>query len=137
MNTVSVTLHVFFENPFWVGIYECNEHGRMRTSRMIYGKEPSDQEVYASLPQLSLRTLSPPVTTKIKAQRKNPKRVQREVHKQLHSTYTGTKSQQALQLLREEQKKERFRKSKEIQKEEKIRKFEQKQQKKKEKHKGH
>ena len=66
----------------------------------------------------------------------NPKRLQREAKKQLQNTGIGTKSQQALQLQREEMKTERKQISKEEREAEKERMFELKQQKRKEKHRG-
>ena len=44
---MSVTLLVFFEDPFWVGIVERREGGRLRAARVVFGAEPSDREVYA------------------------------------------------------------------------------------------
>ena len=68
--------------------------------------------------------------------KKNPKRIQREVHKQMHNTGIGTKSQQALKLQHEEVKMERKILSREKREEEKQRQYELKQKKKKEKHRG-
>lgn len=66
----------------------------------------------------------------------NPKRLQREVKKQVQEHGIGTKSQQALSLQREEMKTERRQNSKEQREAEKLRMFELKQQKRKEKHRG-
>lgn len=60
-----------------------------------------------------------------------------EARKQTQNTGIGTKSQQALKLQQEENKKERKTLSKEQLKAEKERKFELKQAKRKEKHRGH
>ena len=68
--------------------------------------------------------------------RVNPKRRQREAGKQTMQTGIGTKSQQALQLQREERKTERRQASREQKEAEKQRMFELKQQKWKEKHRG-
>ena len=69
--------------------------------------------------------------------KKNPKRMLKEVRKQLQNTGIGTKSQQALKLQQEQNKHERKVKSREQKMAEADRMFELKQQKKKEKHKGH
>ena len=66
----------------------------------------------------------------------NPKRKQREARKQSQVSGIGTKSQQALQLQREENKLERKIISREMKEAEKQRQFELKQQKRKEKHRG-
>ena len=67
---------------------------------------------------------------------RNPKRMQREVHKRIRNNGIGTKSQQALKLGQEQRKTERKIVSKEKRDAEKQRKFQLKQQKKKEKHRG-
>lgn len=66
----------------------------------------------------------------------NPKRVQREVRKQVQNTGISTKSQQALKLQQEQLKTERNTVSREQREAEKQRCFELKQQKRKEKHWG-
>ena len=66
----------------------------------------------------------------------NPKRIMREVHKQMEHSGIGTKSQQALKLQLEQMKTERRTLSREQREAEKERQFEIRQQKKKEKHRG-
>lgn len=79
---------------------------------------------------------SPAVAAIVKEQHHNPKRMQRDVKKQVQNTRIGTKSQQALKLLQEENKTLRKQLSKEQKEAEKQFQFELKQQKRKEKHKG-
>ena len=76
------------------------------------------------------------VATNVKEVGRNPKRVQREVRKQVQNTGIGTKSQQALKLQQEQLKTERKTVSREQWEAEKQRRFELKQQKRKEKHRG-
>ena len=76
------------------------------------------------------------MATAVKETIRNPKRVQRDVIKQLRDTGIGTKSQQALKLQREQNKLERKVKSREQKLAEAKRMFELKQQKRKEKHRG-
>lgn len=78
----------------------------------------------------------PTVEAAVKETGCNPKRVQREVHRQIQSTGIGTKSQQVLQLQREQMKTERKTVSREKREAEKERQFQLKQQKRKEKHRG-
>ena len=68
--------------------------------------------------------------------RVNPKRRQREAGRQTMQAGIGTKSQQALQLQREERKTERRQAGREQREARKERLFELKQQKRKEKHRG-
>ena len=79
---------------------------------------------------------SPAVAAVVKEAVRNPKRIQREVHKQVQNTGIGTKSQQALKLQQEQFKIERKMKNRKQQEINKKRKFELKQQKRKEKHRG-
>lgn len=76
------------------------------------------------------------VAADVKEAGRNPKRVQREVRKQVQNMGIGTKSQQALKLQQEQFKVERRAISREQREVEKQRQFELKQQKRKEKHRG-
>lgn len=80
---------------------------------------------------------SPAVATVVKETKRNPKRRQRDVKKQIQETGIGTKSQQALKLQQEQNKQERKVKKREQKEADEQRMFELKQQKKREKHKGH
>ncbi len=42
-------LTVFFEKPFWVGAVERIEDGKLSVSKITFGAEPKDYEVYAFL----------------------------------------------------------------------------------------
>lgn len=80
---------------------------------------------------------SPAVETVVKEFKRNPKRMQRDVKKQMQEVGIGTKSQQALKLQQEKNKQERKVKSRKQKEADAQRMFELKQQKKREKHKGH
>ena len=99
--------------------------------------EPKDYEVYEFILKnyYQLR-FSPALATDVKEAGRNPKRVQREVRRQVQNTGIGTKSQQALNLQQEQLKTERKTVSREQREAEKQRQFELKQQKRKEKHRG-
>lgn len=132
------TLIVYFEDPFWVGVFERIEEGNLSVCKVTFGAEPKDYEVW----EFVLRhyyelKFSPALKTEIKQTADNPKRRQRNVKKQLRNVGIGTKSQQALAAQREEMKSERKQISKEQREAEKQRQFELKQQKRKEKHRGH
>ena len=138
MDKASGKLTVYFEEPFWVGVFERIEDGKLSVAKVTFGAEPKDYEVqeYIQKYYFSLK-FSPTVETVVKDIKRNPKRMQREAKKQTMETGIGTKSQQALKLQQEQNKqvrKERSRKKKEV---EEQRMFELKQQKKREKHKGH
>ena len=131
-------LTVFFEEPFWVGVFELITDGMLSVCKVRFGAEPKDYEVLEFiLKRYSNLKFSRAVETKIKRTADNPKRRQRNVRKQLQKFSVGTKSQQALQMQREEMKIKHKKNSKEQRNAEKQKQYELKQQKRKEKHKGH
>ena len=138
MDKVSGKLTVYFEEPFWVGIFERIEDGKLSVAKVTIGAEPKDYEVqeYVQKYYFSLK-FSPAVDTVVKDIKRNPKRMQREAKKQMQEIGIGTKSQRALKLQQEQNKQERKVRSQEKKEAEKLRMFELKQQKKREKHKGH
>lgn len=137
MDRVSGRLTVYFEGPFWVGVFERIEDGKLSAAKVTFGAEPKDYEIYEFILKhyYSLQ-FSPAVAAVVKEAAKNPKRMQRDVIKQLRNTGIGTKSQQALKLQQKQNKQERKVKSREQKLAEARRMFELKQQKKKEKHRG-
>ena len=46
MSTSIGKLTVFFEEPFWVGVFERIENGKMSVSKVTFGSEPKDYEIY-------------------------------------------------------------------------------------------
>ena len=112
MDKVVGRLTVFFEQPFWVGVFECISEGKLSVCKVTFGAEPKDYEVYDFV------------------------LIRREVRKQVQNTGIGTKSQQALKLQQEQSKTEHKTMSREQREAEKQRQFELKQQKRKKKHRG-
>ena len=138
MDSATGKLTVFFEDPFWIGIFERVSEGKLSVSKVTFGAEPKDYEVLEFiLNHYDKLEFSPAVETEIRKKADNPKRRQRDARKQVHNSGVGTKSQQALQLQREEMKTERKQISKEQREAEKQRNFRLKQLKRKEKHRGH
>ena len=136
--SVESKLTIYFEEPFWVGVFEELEGDKLSACRMVFGAEPTDAEIYDFILKhyYHLR-FSAPVKAEIKKKADNPKRRQRNARKQLETAGIGTKSQQALQKQYEENKTERKHLSREQREAEKQRQFDLKQQKRKEKHRGH
>ena len=118
---MKASLTVFFEDPFWVGVFERIEDGKLSACKDHYYE----------------LVFSPAVETEIRQVADNPKRRSRNARKHLENAGIGTKSQQALQRQREEMKKERRQISREEREMEALRRFEMKQAKKKEKKRGH
>ena len=131
-------LTVFFEEPFWVGVFERIEDGKLSVCRVTFGAEPKDYEVWDYiLHHYYELVFSPAIETEIRQAADNPKRRNRNARKQLENTGIGTKSQQALKRQREEMKTERRQISRKEREAEAQRRFVMKQEKKKEKRRGH
>ncbi len=93
MDKVSGKLTVFFEEPFWVGVFERVSDGKLSVCKITFGAEPKDYEIYEFVLKNYYRLrFSPTVATDVKEASRNPKRVQREVRKQIQNTGIGTKS---------------------------------------------
>ena len=138
MDKANGKLTVYFEEPFWVGVFERIEDGKLSVAKVTFGAEPKDYEVQEYIRKYySSLKFSPAVDTVVKDIKRNPKRMQREAKKQMQETGIGTKSQQALKLQQEQNKQERKVRSREKKEADKLRMFELKQQKKREKHRGH
>ena len=135
---MGLTLTVYFDEPFWVGVFERTEDGRLSVCKVTFGAEPKDYEVWEYvLKHYYELKFSPAVEADTRQRADNPKRRQREAGKQMELSGVGTKSQQALQMLLEQNKQERKVRSREQRLAEAERQFTLKQQKKREKHKGH
>lgn len=130
---------VYFEDPFWVGLYEYEDAGQLRACKVTFGPEPKDYEVYAFLLENWHRlALGPPVPAGTRAPAcKNPKRMQRQIARQTTPAGAGTKAQQALSLAREAGKQAKKTAGRDERLAEKARRRALHVQKKKEKHKGH
>ena len=133
-----VTLTVFFDGQFWIGIFERTEGGTLSVARAVFGAEPKEQQVHEFVLQhyLKLR-FSPPVEgVRIQAIASNPKRRQRQIARSAEKGI-GTKSQQAMKLAQEAGKLARKARTKEQREAEEQRKRDLHAEKKKAKHRGH
>lgn len=129
MDTI-IGLTIFFDEPFWVGVFERTENGRLSVCKVTFGAEPKDFEVWDFVQKNYQRLkFSPSVEANVKKKAVNPKRLRREAGRQTAQIGIGTKSQQALQLQREEHKLMKKTVSKEQRDREKQRQFELRQQK--------
>jgi hypothetical protein len=139
MDSSKSKLTVFFEEPFWVGIYEHEDNGKYEVCKITFGAEPKDYQVYDFvLKNWNKLQFSPSIeANSIVEKRINPKRMQRAIKEQLQDLGIGTKAQQALKLQQEQNKLKRKCCSREHLEAEKERQFELRQVKRKEKHRGH
>ena len=135
---MKTSLTVFFEDPFWVGVFERLDDGKLSVCKVTFGAEPKDYDVWEFvLRHYDELVFSPAVETEMRQIADNPKRRLRNVRKQTERSGIGTKSQQALQMQREEMKKEHRQNSREQRDADAQRRFDMKQMKKKEKRRGH
>lgn len=137
LETVFCSFTVLFQPPFWVGVYERAQGGRLEVCRITFGAEPRDGEVLAYLLEhwRQLR-FSPAVEDDLPRQAPvNPKRARREARRQSEEGRgIVTKAQQAIQMQREQGKAERAAKTRARREEEKERQFLLRERRRKEKH---
>ena len=138
MDVFRASLTVYFEDPFWVGLYQREGEGECRVCRIVFGAEPKDQDVYQYLLDHWHRLrFSPPVAAGRAEKRSvNPKRMQRQISRRLRAPAVGTKAQQALKLQQEAGKQARKARSRAEKEAEQARKFALRQEKRKAKHRG-
>ncbi len=139
MLKVSSKLTVFFEEPFWVGVYERVVNDSLEVCKVTFGAEPKDPEIYeAFICNFNKLVFSPSVSADMHVPGKvNPKRRQRAIKKELCAQGVGTKSQQALKLQFEHSSTERKKTNRELRLLKQERQFALRQQKRKDKHRGH
>ena len=135
---VSSTLTVYHDGQFWVGAFERIENGGLSACRIVFGAEPSNEEIQELIcDQWNLLRFTEPVrgaeAPKVAA---NPKRRQREAARELRQKGPSTKAQQALAEEREALAKERKSDAREHREQEKQLRFEQRREKRKQKHRG-
>ena len=129
---------VLFDEPFWIALFERTDGKNLEVCRIVFGAEPKDAEVYAFLlKNYSRLRFSPSVVTDEKpdAGRINPKRMRREISR-AQSSGIGTKAQQALKKMYEENKLEKRKRRRSKKEADDKRRFELKKQKRKQKHRG-
>lgn len=138
MGCDACTITVFFEDPFWVGLYERRSAEGYSVCKFTFGAEPRDYQVYEALLThwRDLRFSPALPSEKEPIAKVNPKRARREAAKALSSSPVGTKAQEAMKLQRAEGKEARREKSREEREAEEKRKFQLRQEKKKQKHRG-
>ena len=136
--SVSSTLTVYHDGQFWVGLAEHVEDGRHGAARIVFGAEPSNEEILQFIAseweKLSFFGDDPAEASK---PAKNPKRRAREAAKTLKQPAMSTKAQQALANQRETMKRESAQARSRRRADEAEARFEQRKLKRKRKHRGH
>ncbi|WP_198167248.1 YjdF family protein [Microbispora sp. ATCC PTA-5024] len=108
-----ISLSVYFEDPFWVGVLEISEDGLLRATRFVLGSEPTDAELHAFLMRhgvvlLERAEAAPPVAVDAtRTARVNPKRAAKLAARAAASiSRPRTASQEAMRLETEARKQE-------------------------------
>ena len=138
MEKVTVKLTVYFDDPFWVGIFERSEGSKLSVAKVTFGAEPRDYEVYEFiLEHYYDLQFSLTVKVAVREEKRNPKRKQKDARKAMQEKGIGTKSQQILKQQYEQNKQDHKVQRREEKAAKVQRLFELKQQKKKAKRRGH
>ena len=136
--SVSSTLTVYHDGQFWVGLAEHVEDGRYGAARIVFGAEPSNEEILRFVvnkwAKLSFFGHDSAEASK---PAKSPKRRAREAAKALKQPAMSTKAQQALANQREAMRRESVRARRQRRAEEAEARVEQRTLKRKQKHRGH
>ncbi len=135
--SVSSALTLYHDGQFWVGIVEHVEDGRLGIARIVFGAEPSDEEILEFIvngwEKLSFYGNEEPDKPKVA---KNPKRRMREAAKALSKPAMSTKAQQALSEQRESMKEQSVHRRSMKKQEKKQERFKLREAKRKQKHRG-
>lgn len=139
---VSITATIVLDGPLWVGLFERTDKADYAIARHIFGGEPSNAEVYEFvLHHYAELQFGAPRHFELVIKRMNPKRMQREVRREMErAKATLSPSTFAQDYMREElekHKKEKKKTNKADREVEKERQFQLRLAKKKEKHRGH
>lgn len=96
---------VLSQPPFWVGIAERWETEGYSAARVVFGPEPTDAQIYQWLEREWHRlNFSPAAEGECPAaERKNPKRTQREAQAAIRDRGVSTRAQEALSRQREQE----------------------------------
>lgn len=137
---VSSRFTVLFEDPFWVGIYErTTERQHYEVAKVVFGPEPKDYEVHQMILEEFNRLRFSKAQNGVKqtVRKINPKRLHKQIKKELQNKGVGTKAQNAIKQQHEANKIIRKASTRDKKRERQQEKFRQKQVKKKKKHRGH
>ena len=93
MDSTQLRLTVFFDEPFWVGVFERLDGDTLSVCKVTFGAEPKDYEVWEFvLKHFSKLHFSPAIEAKLRQTADNPKRRARNARKQMGTVGIGTKS---------------------------------------------
>jgi len=129
---------LYFESPFWVGLFERNDENGYSVARHVFGAEPGDAELYQFILKEyhRLRFSAPVENTRQTKPEAGIKRRQREARRAVQEAGAGTFAQRTLQASYEQDKITHAEKRNEEREKQQAEQFRQKQEKKKQKKRG-
>ncbi|AET69509.1 Protein of unknown function (DUF2992) [Desulfosporosinus orientis DSM 765] len=93
-------LTIYFDDQFWVGVIEEAADSKLKAVRHIFGPEPHDSEVlwFVNHSMVDLFLAAKPLKCSVLPKHKaaNPKRLARQVAKEMHNKGISTFSQEAI-----------------------------------------
>ncbi|WP_080121203.1 YjdF family protein [Bacillus subtilis] len=138
---IVMKLTIYYDGQFWVGVVEVVDNGKLRAFRHLFGTEPRDSEVlefvHNQLLNMMVQAEQEGVRLQGRRQKKiNPKRLQRQVSKELKNAGVASKAQEAIKLELEARKQKKKQIMKEQREHVKEQRYMLKKQKAKKKHRG-
>ena len=119
-------------------MFEQETDGIIRAARVVFGAQPTDAEVFEFVLRHADRLrYGPPVEGRLSRETANPKKRRREAARETGQRGIGTRSQQALQLAREQNRLEKRESSRARRQAKQARRFALRTEKRREKHRGH
>lgn len=142
MKQATVKVNVLLENALWIAVFERADQAGYAVARVIFGDEPTDPELYEYISTHFYELkFTEPHDFKLIIKRKNYKRMQRDVKREMAAakskSSTKTRAQEVLRLALEKNKKARKSQSKAEKEAALEKKFSLRQAKKKQKKRGH
>ncbi|MFN2745174.1 MULTISPECIES: YjdF family protein [Bacillus] len=134
-------LTIYHDGQFYVGIIEVVREGKLRAFRHMFGQEPKDKEVLEFVNHQLMRIIADAEQEGIRIQAEperkiNPKRLQRQVAKEMKHARISTKAQEAIKQEQQAKKEKKKRLNKHRREQENMQKYRLKKQKAKAKHRG-
>jgi hypothetical protein len=110
-------LTIFFNGQFWEGVVELCYNNQLQVERHIFGAEPQDPIVLAFIVKnkflsVTETTASSTASISLESKRVNPKRMARQISKEMAIRGVSTMAQDVMQQNLEERKQESQKRSK-------------------------
>lgn len=104
---VTIKVLIYLEKTYWVGLFERVDKAGYSAAKHVFGKDPSNPEIYEFvLKHYHELNFGEFKNFELKIKRKNPKRIQREVRREMEKIKETTRpSTYSLDYIKEQQQK--------------------------------